>query len=465
MKLLVLVTTKELDLEQSIESCIGTLGFMAENARDRVTTQMRVGGGGVYACIIDCGMGAETSIQLFKFIKSNSPKTKIIFLIDSENWGEEYDLNRRDFYRLGVNSIIVKKNEFQNEILNALSGSATILATLATSEKLTTESPELKCELPDDQFFSIPIERFSSASVSLFDIYVKTKPNHYIKILFANEIFDDVRLENYKKKGVTELYIDRKEHLKYIDFCQAITERILKKSNFTTEQKSNVVRTLSEQIIQDTHLRGLSQLSIERGKLAVDSIHEMVSQDKNIGAYLRQLKNLSPNDYTHSFLTTLFTSCIMQALEWKSETACNTILMASLLHDIGKVKLPSELLKTPRKEMNATQLLMFEKHPVFSAEMAESSAVIPPGSVTIMAQHHEARDGSGYPQKLKGSNIHLSSAIVIFANVLADEVLKTGESPETIFKNMLNDKRIVELHFAEVLRAFAKSLTNSPKNF
>jgi len=83
----------------------------------------------------------------------------------------------------------------------------------------------------------------------------------------------------------------------------------------------------------------------------------------------------------------------------------------ALLHDIGKLAIPDEILLKPGA-LNDTERRMMEQHPVFAKQMLERVAFLQ-SSIDVAYSHHERWDGRGYPQGLKGE------AIPLFARIFA----------------------------------------------
>jgi len=99
-----------------------------------------------------------------------------------------------------------------------------------------------------------------------------------------------------------------------------------------------------------------------------------------------------------------------------SKEQLSAIRMASLLHDIGKIKIPSELLTKPGQlSINEFNLIM--EHSQIGYDILKD---IPFGHpvAEIVLQHHEKLDGSGYPQGLKCDEIFLESKIICVADVV-----------------------------------------------
>jgi PAS domain S-box-containing protein/putative nucleotidyltransferase with HDIG domain len=93
-----------------------------------------------------------------------------------------------------------------------------------------------------------------------------------------------------------------------------------------------------------------------------------------------------------------------------------TITMASLLHDIGKIGLPSEILTKPSK-LNDSELSLIKTHSQMGYKILKDID-FPYPIAPIILQHHERINGSGYPQGLKGKDILLEARIIMVADVV-----------------------------------------------
>ena len=81
-----------------------------------------------------------------------------------------------------------------------------------------------------------------------------------------------------------------------------------------------------------------------------------------------------------------------------------------LLQDVGKVRLPSELLDK-RERVTDAEAAVFRRHVEYSADILRNTPNLPANLPELALLHHERHDGSGYPKKLKGNEIGLFGAI------------------------------------------------------
>ncbi len=95
-----------------------------------------------------------------------------------------------------------------------------------------------------------------------------------------------------------------------------------------------------------------------------------------------------------------------------------SITLASLLHDIGKISLPDGLLARRTDEMTEEEFLEYQLHPI-RAQRAIDGMEGMNGVGILVRHHHEAFDGSGFPDRLKGEGIPLGSRIMTLADYVS----------------------------------------------
>ena len=99
------------------------------------------------------------------------------------------------------------------------------------------------------------------------------------------------------------------------------------------------------------------------------------------------------------------------------ETEAELVRRAAPMHDIGKVAIPDEILLKP-EHLDAEQWTIMRQHPTIGHDILKGSErPILEAAATIAHQHHERVDGMGYPQGLKGEQIHRHARIVAVADV------------------------------------------------
>ncbi|MFO7881013.1 MAG: HD domain-containing protein, partial [Kosmotogaceae bacterium] len=99
-----------------------------------------------------------------------------------------------------------------------------------------------------------------------------------------------------------------------------------------------------------------------------------------------------------------------------NEEKIEVVDKASILHDIGKIFIPSEILNKPGK-LTGFEMKMIKQHPEHSYELIMEANLNLYMAKTVL-QHHERLDGSGYPQGLMGDDIYYEAKILAVADVV-----------------------------------------------
>lgn len=116
--------------------------------------------------------------------------------------------------------------------------------------------------------------------------------------------------------------------------------------------------------------------------------------------------------------------------------------MASFLHDLGKVKVPLQILQKPGK-LTAEEWEVMKLHPIYGKEiLADTGITLLVEAGEIVAQHHERFDGKGYPLGLSGDQISIEAAIIAVADsydaMTTDRVYRKGMSKEKALEEIKN---------------------------
>jgi putative nucleotidyltransferase with HDIG domain len=92
-----------------------------------------------------------------------------------------------------------------------------------------------------------------------------------------------------------------------------------------------------------------------------------------------------------------------------------TIRLGAYLHDLGKVKVPHEILNKPGR-LTDEEFAVIQKHPEWGIELL-ATVEFPWDLKPIIRSHHERYDGTGYPDRLRGDEIPLGAQIICIVDV------------------------------------------------
>ena len=102
-----------------------------------------------------------------------------------------------------------------------------------------------------------------------------------------------------------------------------------------------------------------------------------------------------------------------------------------LVHDVGKLAVPPEILNKPGR-LTAEEFAVMQGHPVAGVELLRP-ADMSPLSLSVVRDHHERMDGSGYPEKLSGAQIQefprIAAVADVYDAVTSERVYKDAAPP------------------------------------
>jgi putative nucleotidyltransferase with HDIG domain len=146
-------------------------------------------------------------------------------------------------------------------------------------------------------------------------------------------------------------------------------------------------------------------------------LYESVSHglEATLTALGRTAERRDPYTAGHQQRVTDLALAIARKLEY-GEDACSTLRTAAMLHDIGKLGVPAEILSKPTA-LSKIEFELIRTHPQTAYEILADIAF--PGPVAeIVLQHHERLDGSGYPRGLKEDEVLPEARILAVADVV-----------------------------------------------
>ncbi len=188
-------------------------------------------------------------------------------------------------------------------------------------------------------------------------------------------------------------------------------------------------------------------------KKQIGTIVEEILNNRNLMINMIDLKVFDQYTYAHSVNVAVL-SIVLGMAQGLNREALNRLGIGALLHDIGKVFLPLEILNKPSL-LTKKEFAEIQKHPELGFQYVKSHfSMLPISSYVAILEHHERYDGTGYPRGIKGDRTTLFGAIVAIADVY--DAL-TSERP---YRSALSPSEAVEFFMAAGGSHFNPELLN-----
>lgn len=166
--------------------------------------------------------------------------------------------------------------------------------------------------------------------------------------------------------------------------------------------------------------------------------------------------------YQHSLQVAIYSLTIAKELGYPEEEL-RVIGIGGLLHDVGKLVIPQEILKKPGK-LTTEEFNLVKQHTRYGFDILRNLHSISLLVAHCAFQHHERLDGSGYPRGLKSNEIHPYAKIIAVADVFdamtSDRVYKEKMLPHQSIDIICRARGT--LFDADVVDAFKRSVVHYP---
>jgi len=287
-------------------------------------------------------------------------------------------------------------------------------------------------------------------------------------LLTANEVIDiNVidRLHQIANRGA-EIYVENESYDKLMQQYE-----IISKKNKETEKKYSSAKQEMKSFLGET--KETETINVDEVlrlmTLAEDSLNVMnPSFLLQWASYMDDMDELLQ---THSVDVAILNGMMGKWLGLDDQDVWD-LLIIGLLHDIGKLKIPDEILNKPGK-LTPEEFEVIKKHPVYSYEMMVKSGIDNEVLLAGVRGHHERLSGTGYPDGLKVGEISLFSRITsisdIYDAMVSKRVYKAASTPLVVLDYFYRDQfsdldiRLVEVfldHMVEELNGKYVILSN-----
>jgi putative nucleotidyltransferase with HDIG domain len=189
------------------------------------------------------------------------------------------------------------------------------------------------------------------------------------------------------------------------------------------EEKTHDVATVRKMYSEATNLaNSVWEMAKTEGvpdpraaRALVDSLAQAVSANRTALIALTALKNYDNYTFTHMVNVSILTMSQARALGLDGQPL-RELGLAALMHDIGKVRTPTEILNKPDKLTDA-EFEVMRMHVVDGAEILRRTPEIPAVAPVIAFEHHLRIDGTGYPFGVKRGGLNIGTQLCGIADV------------------------------------------------
>lgn len=210
----------------------------------------------------------------------------------------------------------------------------------------------------------------------------------------AYTVYTDTIIAELKAKGVKKIYytpVENNDATAFSEQAQGIWESLFKA------------------------VRNNARLDLEQTTDFVLLLHSYVEQNKDRFLYLMKIKDYDDYTFTHSVNVGIL-AMAMASKHGLEEKLVREIGLGALLHDVGKLLIPKDILNKKEKLTNE-EFELIKKHPEYGYEYVVKHDHISPNARDVILYHHENYNGKGYPKGFQDEDIPIGAKITSICDV------------------------------------------------
>lgn len=223
----------------------------------------------------------------------------------------------------------------------------------------------------------------------------------------------------------------------------------------TYNNASNLIKNVLEELRFD------NQLNNELAKEAVFDCVNKVLDNSDTMLLLTQLKNMDEYSSQHSLNVCVLSVLLGKHLKFSIEKL-NKLGLCGLLHDMGKSKIPLDILNKAEK-LSGKELAIMNNHALLGRDILLNAKNIDPEATEVAYAHHERLDGSGYPRGLGRDEITPFTKIVSLVDtydaITSDRIYQKGKLHIEALEILINGRKThfdenLVIHFIECIGVY-----------
>lgn len=281
-------------------------------------------------------------------------------------------------------------------------------------------------------YVPIKIPVLLKLGMGLFDLFLKLSDKNYVRIIHKGEPFLEADANKLYAKGVYELFIkaeDSEEFLLYLEND---------KLNSGANSLEDISRTLDnlETFEKVAKTMGWPTETMQSAKKSVAEAVKILSKNSDIfGAIRLRLTDPTSSYSRHIGLLAYLVTAFGSNLGWIGESGQVKLALAAMIHDVAVDESYYENIQEWNKRAGdlsdkSPETIRYRMHPFEASKLVRGLESFSSDVDQIILQHHEVKDGSGFPRGLDSHRIgHLPALFIIVEDFI--DFMERGTSVET----------------------------------
>lgn len=310
----------------------------------------------------------------------------------------------------------------------------------------------------NNKYLPVTLRSIKTGAFAGCDLYLQTVVNEEAKYLLyckGNQLFDDERKESFVKKNINKIYVAKNDDDQYLRYMETNLEQVVRDEMATLQERIQIVYDVAINMITDALGESGVNIAVERARDWATVTLNFMLRDKEVYSHLMEMLVYDGNIFSHSVNTAILGLLFGDHLGM-SLGDLQTLGTGLLLHDIGKARIDPSMTKKNPEDLTKEEREQVRKHADLGFILLSNTGNLNKEACLIAKQHHEQYNGKGYPECLRGEEIHyygrMSRILDEFETQMSRSSIRDSKAAFNVLQNMV--KGMEGAFDKEILRNF-----------
>jgi len=263
-------------------------------------------------------------------------------------------------------------------------------------------------------YVEVPSNILTEGEQCSFDVYLKMNDDF---VLFSSKelTISQEHIKIIRSSQFQSVFVKKSDEDAYLDYLAEHLSKLTSNEELAREEKARFMYDSAKTAMEKLFSNPDTPESISGVKDVSDNIIDTLLSDDRAFASLVKMSSYDYYTYTHSVNVVVYSLGLGKRLGMSGQELKN-LGYGAALHDIGKSKIPNEIINKPGK-LTEEEFAIIKSHPPLGEEHLKGLGEMNRDILDAVNHHHEKLDGTGYPYKLKGNDVPLFARIVAIADI------------------------------------------------
>ena len=259
---------------------------------------------------------------------------------------------------------------------------------------------------PTEGYLSLPVATLLPERAVGVDLYIRHLRSGPLRLYRASRIpLEEDDLSRLANRGVRVLYMRKSAHARYQAYLKENIATLIADESQSVTSRFSALNEVVRDVLESSFRKGDTDETVRQSERLADHCVDLLSRDDYSETELMDVLHHDYHTFTHSANVSYLAVILARSLGMTDQETVRQIAVGGLLHDLGKMNIPHQLLTKPAR-LTEREFDIVRNHPIWGLEKLGQRDDLSQGQLMMVYQHHERVAGGGYPVGCRQREIH-----------------------------------------------------------